>query len=300
MVIPSRDSHGADARAFSRLLIFLTASLAAAAPPQRIVSTAPSITEMLYALGLGDRVVGVTRFCRYPPEARLKPKIGDYTSPNIEAIARLKPDLVIVQTNPVRLTERLASLRLRTLEIDQGNLAALYNSMRVVGDATGAAEKAARLIDSVRTQLDQIRARAAKLPRTRMMFVVGRSPNRLDGLVVAGKASYLNEIIEIAGGENVFKTAVAAYPPVSLEEVFARNPETIVDMGDMSDTVGVTEEHKRGVTALWQRASSVAAVKQRRVHAVASDIFVVPGPRAVDAARAFLDMLHPGLQPGAK
>jgi iron complex transport system substrate-binding protein len=82
--------------------------------PQRIVSTAPSITEMLYALGLGDRVAGVTTYCRYPPEARLKPKIGDYTSPNVEAIAALKPDLVILQTNPVRLAERLAALHLKT------------------------------------------------------------------------------------------------------------------------------------------------------------------------------------------
>ena len=91
-------------------LLLLAAALSAASP-QRIVSTAPSITELLYALGLGDRVVGVTRFCRYPPEARWKPKIGDYTSPNLEAIAALRPDLVIVQTNPVHLADRLGRLR---------------------------------------------------------------------------------------------------------------------------------------------------------------------------------------------
>ena len=91
--------------------ILLLAGALLAAPPQRIVSTAPSITELLYALGLGDRVVGVTRFCRYPPEAQLKPKIGDYTSPNLEAIAALKPDLVIIQTNPdsSRRTSRRAA-----------------------------------------------------------------------------------------------------------------------------------------------------------------------------------------------
>ena len=179
-------------------------SITSAAPPRRIVSTAPSITEMLYALGLGDRVVGVTNYCRYPPEAQLKPKIGDYTSPNLEAIAALKPDLVIIQTNPVRLAARLAALHLKTLEINQDDLAALYNSIRSVGDATGAAVEAAHLMDSMRGKLEQIRMRAASLPRTRMMFVVGRSPNRLNGLVVVGKASYLNEIIQTSGGENVF------------------------------------------------------------------------------------------------
>ena len=237
-------------------------------------------------------MVGVTRYCRYPPEAQLKPKIGDYTSPNLEAIAALKPDLVIIQTNPVRLAERLGALRLKSLEIDQENIAALYKSIRVVGDATGVATGAAQLVESIRAKLEQIRQRAAALPRTRVMFVIGRTPNRLDGLVVVGKASYLNEIIQIAGGENVFRDAVAAYPTVSLEEVMARNPQVIVDMGDMSDTVDVTEAHKREVVALWQRMGTVEAVKQHHVFAVASDIFVVPGPRVVNAAQAFLEMLH--------
>jgi len=276
-----------------RAAIFLLAVAAFAQPPQRIVSTAPSITELLYALGLGDRVVGVTRFDRYPPEALKKTQIGDYTSPSLEVIASLRPDLVIIQTNPVRLKEKLQTLRLKVLEIDQEDIARLYNSFRVVGEATGASAQATRLADSVRSQLDAIRVRAARLPRTRMMFVVGRSPNRLDGLIVVGRASYLNEIIELAGGENVFRDAVAAYPQVSLEEVLARNPSVIVDMGDMSDTVGVTEAHKRDVVALWDRLGSVGAVKQRRVHAVASDVFVVPGPRVVNAAQAFLEMLHP-------
>jgi iron complex transport system substrate-binding protein len=269
-----------------------TTQLAVGAP-QRIVSTAPSITEMLYALGLGDRVVGVTRFCRYPPEAQQKPKIGDYINPNLEVIAGLKPDLVIIQTNPARLAERLRPLHLRTLEISHENIPAIYNSIRVIGDATGTAARATQLIDLIRARLQAIRDRSAPLRPVRMMFVVGRSPNRLDGMVVVGQASYLNETIELGGGENVFRDAVAAYPEVSLEEVIARNPDVIVDMGDMSDTVNVTDEHKRGVVALWQRVAVISAVKQHRVFAVAADFYVVPGPRVVDAASAFLKMLHP-------
>jgi len=275
------------------ILGLVTAALLCGQPPKRIVSTAPSLTELLYALGLGDRVVGVDRFSRYPPEVLRKPKIGDYANPNLEAIAALRPDLVIIPVNPVKLAERLAVLRLKVLEIDQESIAKLYESFRMIGQATGATAQAAKLESTVRGQLEAVRARAAPLKKTRMMFVVGRTPNRLDGLIVVGQASYLNEIIALAGGENVFRDAVASYPGVSLEEVLARNPDVIVDMGDMADTVGVTEEHKREVISLWERLSSVAAVKQHRVYAVASDVYVVPGPRVVEAAKAFLEMLHP-------
>ena len=274
-------------------LWLVAAALACGQTPQRIVSTAPSITELLYALGLGDRIVGVDRFSRYPPEVLRKQKIGDYANPNLEVIASLRPDLVMIPTNPVKLAERLGTLRLKVLEIDQEGIAKLYDSFRIVGQATGTVEQAAKLTSSVRGQLDAIRTRAAPLKRTRMMFVVGRTPNRLDGLIVVGQASYLNEIIALAGGENVFRDAVASYPGVSLEEVLARNPDVIVDMGDMADTVGVTDRHKREVTSLWERLASVNAVKQHRVHAVASDVYVVPGPRVVDAAKAFFQMLHP-------
>ena len=275
------------------ILWFAAAALLCGQSPQRIVSTAPSITELLYALGLGDRVVGVDRFSRYPAEALRKPKIGDYANPNLETIASLRPDLVIIPTNPVKLADRLGTLRLKVLEIDQEGLAKLYESFRIVGQATGATAQAAKLDSTVRAQLEAVRASAAPLKRTRMMFVVGRTPNRLDGLIVVGQASYLNEIIALAGGENVFRDAVASYPGVSLEEVLARNPDVIFDMGDMADTTGVTDEHKREVVSLWGRLGSVSAVKQHRVYAVASDVYVVPGPRVVDAAKSFFAMLHP-------
>ena len=269
------------------------AAPAAFSEPQRIVSTAPSITEMLYALGLGDRVAGVTRYCRFPPEAQLKPKIGGYVDPDLEAIAALKPDLVIIQNNPVRLAQQLSALHLRTLEITQDSIAALYNSIRVVGEATGTQARATQLIGSIRSGLDQIHERVAALRPTRMMFVIGRSPNRLDGLVVVGKASFLNDVIAVAGGENVFRNALAAYPAVSLEEVIARNPDVILDMGDMSDAGGISEEYKRNVIAIWQRERVIAAVRNNRVFPIAADFYTIPGPRVVNAARAISEMLHP-------
>jgi iron complex transport system substrate-binding protein len=277
-------------------VLFFIATVAFA-QPKRIVSTAPSLTELLYALGLGDRVVAVTDFCHYPPEAAKKPKIGGYTQPNLEAITAQKPDLVIIQTNPIELKRKLETMRLRVLEVEQGSIESLYQSMEEIGKATGVADRARQLHTSIEKQLGEVRQKAAGQKPTRMMFVVGRSPNSLEGLVVVGRTSYLNQLIQLAGGENIFKDAMAPYPNVSLEEVMARNPDVILDMGDMTITTGVTEAHKQTVVRLWDRARTLNAVKNHRVYPIAADVFVVPGPRIVEAAREFLRLLHPEVAP---
>jgi iron complex transport system substrate-binding protein len=264
-----------------------------AGEPRRIVSTSPSITEMLYALGLGDRVVGVTTYCHYPPEAARKPKIGNYLQPNLETILALRPDLVVAEISGVRHAEHLSALKLNVLEVDDATIAGIYDSIRRIGVAAGAQAAAGALTLRLRGSLDEIKQRTARLAPPRVMFVVGRAPGSLAELVVAGKSSYLDEVMAIAGGANVFRDTLAPYPKVTLEEVLARNPEVVVDMGEMAETTGVAESDKRAVVALWKRFPTLAAVKQRRVFAVAADIFVVPGPRVVDAARAFAKMFHP-------
>jgi iron complex transport system substrate-binding protein len=285
-------------RESSRRLGFLSCALllaacALAAPPQRIVSTAPSATEMLYALRLGDRVVGVTTFCHYPPEAAKKPKIGDYMHPSLETIVGLRPDLVVSETTGVRHAERLRSLNLNVVEIDDATLAGIYDSIHRIGQAAGVPARADAVCAQMRAQLDAIHAKVARLPRRRVLFLVGRTPGRIEDMIAAGRASHLNELIEIAGGDNIFRDSVAAYGRISVEELLARNPEVIVDMGEMSETVGVTDAQKRAVVELWHRYPALDAVRQHRVYAVASDIFVVPGPRVVEAARAMARMFHP-------
>ncbi len=280
-------------RAVIALLLLLMMPGMVRAQPRRIVSTTPSITEMLFALGLGDRVVGVTTYCHYPEQAKSITKIGTYIQPNFEVILALRPDLVIIQENPIRLAEKLEALHLKVLELKHTSVADIYSSITAIGRATGAEAAAHKLNDSIRAKLSEIRRRTISLPRRRVMFVVSRTPNTLEGLMVTGKASYLNELISVAGGENVFADAPTPYPKVSLEEVLARSPEVIIDMGEMADTAGVTEEQKHRVVELWRRYPSLAAVKRNTVYAVASDIFVVPGPRMVDAAREFARMFHP-------
>jgi iron complex transport system substrate-binding protein len=274
-------------------MVNLLAALLLWPPPGRIVSTAPAATEILFALGLGPRVVGVTQFCNYPPEARAKPRVGTFLQPNIEVILRLKPDLVVIQKNPVRLGERLESMGLKTIEVDQPTVEAVFDSIRRIGAAAGAPERAAALERQMRAELEAIRRKVAGRAPPRAVFIVGRNPNAIEGLVAVGQGAYLNELMALAGGRNIFGDAGAPYPRIGLEEVLARNPEVVIDMGDMASTQNVTDQQTRAVVALWNRYPSLAAVKNRRVFAVASDIFVVPGPRIVDAAREFARMFHP-------
>jgi len=273
--------------------VLLFIGLAAAHPPQRIVSTAPSATEMLYALGLGDRVVGVTTYCRYPPEVQTKPKIGTYLQPSFEAILAARPDLVIVVKNPVQLTERLQRLGLKVLELSEETLPGIYDSIRRVAQAAGVPTSGDQLTRQMEAALRRLADRSRTRRPKRVMFVVSRSPGRLESLMAVGRASYLNELIRIAGGSNIFEDISTSYPKVSLEEVLSRNPEVIIDMGEMAETQAVTAEQKRRVVDLWRAHPSLAAVQRQAVFAVASDIFVVPGPRAVEAAASLFAMLHP-------
>lgn len=275
------------------LASFLFAFVLSAAPPQRIISTTPSITEILYALGAGDRVVGVTTFCRYPAEAQQKPKIGDYIHPNLEAITALRPDLVIIQNNPVRLAERLSALHLRSLEVKENDLTEITLSIREIGSAIGASAAAEKLVQSMQARIAKISGQAATSPHARVLFIVGRHPGSLDGLIAAGPHSYVNEIIELAGAKNIFPDARLAYPQVTFEEVLARDPDIIIDFGDMANPSLITEDHKREIVSLWRRrAASLRAAREGRVYAVAADVFVVPGPRAVVAVETVFGLLH--------
>ena len=248
---------------------------------------------MLYALGLGDRVVGVTTFCRYPPEARQKPKIGSYVNPNFETILAVRPDLVVVLKEHRRLIEKLRAFRLPLLALQHNDLAGIYRSLLSLGEATGAAERAAERAARLRAGLAAIRRRASALPRRGVMFVVGRTPATIEDLVVVGRGSFLNELIAIAGGRNIFESALTHYPRIPREEVYARGPEVIIDMGDMGHTDNVADDHFETVAELWKQMPGLGAVQTGRVYPVAEDIFVVPGPRVVDAARRFFAMIHP-------
>jgi iron complex transport system substrate-binding protein len=261
---------------------------------QGIVSTAPSFTEALFALGAGKRVVAVSQFCHYPPDVNRLPRVGSYLKPNIEAIARVEPELVLMHAELKPELDQLASLGIKTLSLRNATLEDTLNSIRIIGSSIGLAERGAQLERELRNKLAAIEKQSEGKPRRSLLFVVGRTPGRLEGMVAVGKGSYLNDVIRIAGGRNALADSPVAYPRISLEAVMRLDPDVIVDMGDMAVTTGVTERHIQSVVKLWQGQTGIRAVTNGNVHAVAADIFVVPGPRVVDAAEAFARMLQPG------
>jgi iron complex transport system substrate-binding protein len=268
------------------LILFLTAALAFSQP--RIVSTSPAITETLFALGAGDRVVGVSEYCHFPAEATKRPKIGSYLKPNVEAILRLRPDLIVIERLPGHALEQLKSSNVKVAQVTYGDVAANLRTIEQIAAATNRVEAGRGLTAKVTEALKQVETGAkGRQPRS-VIFLVGRTPGHLDGMVAVGKGSYLNELIAMAGGRNLLADSVVSYPKVSLEGVVRLKPDVLIDMGDMADTIGVTDEHKRSVVALWKSRPDIPS----RVYAVASDIFVVPGPRMAEAAREFFRLIH--------
>ena len=277
-----------------RAALLLLATLAAAAAPQRIVSTAPSFTETLFAIGAGARVIAVSTYCHYPAAVEKLPRIGTYLQPNVEVIARLKPDLVLVHAEQKLVVAQLTGLGIRTLALHNTTLEDTLGTIPKVGAAIGMPAQAAALEKSLRFRLATIKKRYAGRAARPLLFIVGRTPGRLDGMIAVGKGSYLNDLMHAAGGRNVLSDSPVAYPTISIEGVMRLDPDVIVDMGDMAATVGISPEHKLAVEKLWAGQPAIRAVARKKVFAVAADIFVVPGPRVVEAAEAFATMLHGG------
>jgi iron complex transport system substrate-binding protein len=260
----------------------------------RIVSTSPSTTEVLFALGLGHRVVGVSVYCRYPAEAVALPKVGNFLRPSTEVIARLRPDLVIVNRSSNDVPRQLAQLGIQTIALDDARtLESVYSMIRTLGRATGVTARAETLVAELQRRLDRVREAAATRPPRKVLLVVGRSASSLTDLVAVGRGSYLHELVTVAGGVNVLDVpGLPSYPRISMETVIRLAPDVIVDAGDMGDTVAEHVRRQPITEGLWKQQPAVAAVRTGAVHAVTSDAFVVPGPRMVEAAETLASWLR--------
>jgi len=260
------------------------------AEPKRIVSTVPGLTEILFALGLGDRVVGVSEYCRFPEAALTKPKVGSFLQPNLEAITALRPDLVLIIKNPVRLKQRLEAIGLKVEELDLETLPGILAAVDRLGDETNRRDRAAQLRSSLEKRLAAVQAKVKQ--RRPVTFLVGRTPQRLEGMVAVGPKSYLDELMRAAGGDNIFADSLAMYPKVSIEQLLARDPEVIFEMADAVHEGIEQNNYRENVLKVWERMPTLKAVRARKVFPLNDNIFVVPGPRFVDAAERFYEMLH--------
>ena len=268
-----------------RLIPGMLLALAAFAQPARIVSTSPSITESLFALGLGDRVVGVSTYCHYPPAVLRIAKIGSFIKPDAEKIAMLHPDLVIVQRakSPMPLPGKLAALGIRYIEVEPGSLAEVYTLIQDIGRATGVETRAANLVASIRGRLDAVRAESQIAHKPTVLLVVGRDPGMLSNLVAVGPGAYLDELIGIAGGRNMLADSKVQYPHISMETVLHADPDVILDAGAMGTAQNDGSKGEEELKEPWMQRRELKAVRNRRVFGLTSESLVVPGPRVVEA-----------------
>ena len=243
--------------------------------PQRIISLAPNMTEMLFALGLGDRVVGVTSFCDYPPEAGKKPKVGGMSNPSLEAVVSLKPDIVVMTTdgNQKAFEERLRSFHIGTYVSRERRVKDLAKAIRNLGAALDVREKADRLAATYDARLERLEASEPAGPKKKILFIVWPDP-----LIVAGPGTVIDDAIKIAGGINSAGRSIAEYPKYSLEAILRDPPDMIVIGPDMrEEDSGSIRKLARG---LLSRLRTLPAVKKGRVFYVSDDLYRL-GPRTI-------------------
>lgn len=274
-------------------IAFALLALAPAAQPTRIVSTFPSVTETLFALGVGGRVVGVSNYCRYPPAALSLPKVGTYTRPDPEKIALLRPDLVIIQQTATTLADRLRALGIPYTRVKVGSLDEIYSLISDIGSAVEVPDRAEKLNADIQSRLAAFRGEARGQPHPKVLIVVGRTPGELTNLVAVGPGSYLAELLEIAGGTNVLGDTSVSYPRISLETVLRLNPDVILDASMMDQAGSDPAAQEERLREPWLAHRELTAVRNGRVFGLASETLVTPGPRVVDAVELLRTKIHP-------
>jgi iron complex transport system substrate-binding protein len=265
--------------------------------PLRIVSLAPSVTEMLFAVGAGPRLIADTTYCNYPAAAALLPKVGGYIDPNIEKIVADKPDLVFgAKGNAIEALDRLPQCGIPVITVDPATLEDVEGAIRLIGRATGNAPAGERLATrcaqrraAVARRIDTLAASAR--PRTLLLF----SP---DSLFSAGPGSHLDEMIRLAGGVNVAARAKIPWPELSMESVISANPEIIIFLSGHATKTVLTVDAALTRLRADRRWRALSAVQHGRVVVLDNDVLTLPGPRLIDGLETMAAAIHPALFAG--
>lgn len=254
-----------------------------AKPPARVVSLAPSITEMLFALGLEEQIVGVTEFCDYPSAAKSKPKVG-YANPSVETIIALRPELVVAPRDFLRpdLQLKLEQLKISVFVLDAHTLEDIPLQIHTLGQMFEKVSAANAVTQLMRQRISEIRRKVETLPARRVLYVLNSQP-----LITVGPGSFIHQMIGVAGGMNVATRASEAYPRLSMETVLKEDPEVLIFPSGEVETVPRSEQQQ------WRRWNSLSAVKQERFHEVSSSLLNRPGPRVVEGLEQLARAIHP-------
>jgi iron complex transport system substrate-binding protein len=275
-------------KAFVFLALFL---VTAGVFSQRVISLAPGLTEIVFAIGRGNTLVGVTKFCDYPEAARKISKVGGFLDVSMEALIALAPDIVVAYPEHAgRMKVLPRQVRLVTVRHDR--LSDLLRSIQEIGRALNGEKEAARLVSAIRERLRRVSLRASGKKRIRTLCIAGRNADELKNMFIIGRNDFLNELLEIAGGTNAYQGGVD-YPNISLESVIALDPEFILEIS--SHYEGIADER---IFSLWRPLGMVTAVARKQVRIIKDPSWLRPGPRVGHVAEELAALLHgPGLLP---
>lgn len=267
-------------------VLLAKASYPAEGFPKRIISLSPSINEIIYGLGDWKSVVGITIYSDFPPEVKNLPTVGGWINPNLEAIVALRPDLVIMIKDQDKIFgDKIRKLRLKTLSVESTTIKDISDSILEIGKALGKDSGAREVTENFKSSLDEIGTKVVGVRPKRVLLVVGRNPGTLEDIYVISRKSYINEIINIAGGENVVKNDVFSVK-VSKESILSLNPEVIVE-------VNHERINKNETLKVWDELKDVSAVKNKEVYILTDTALLHPSQRVAQAARTLAEILHP-------
>jgi iron complex transport system substrate-binding protein len=257
-------------------------------PYSRVIAMAPSITEVIFALGCGNKIAGISDFCLYPPEAASLPKVGGFVDPNLERMSALRPDLVIVQGQSEKVDAFCKRQGIRILHLNMESIPTIFAGINEIGRALDCGDRARKLCSDIRKELQAAKQLAGTNNRPRVFICISRSPGAVNGLITAGGGSFVSQILSIAGGENIFEDIVTTYPEVSKETLLRRAPDFIFEMRSGEN---LSPEQKERIRGEW-KVLNVPAVQNNRVIVVTEDFVLLPGPRVGLATKLLARILQ--------
>ena len=260
--------------------------------PQRIISTSPSITEILFELGLQDRIVAVTDFCIYPEEACHLPSIGGVLNPDIETIVSLTPDLIILQSDSAKMEKNIKSLGIPTLSIKVRTISDIFESINRLGKELNCQENAKKLLLLLEGKINSYKQRLSGRSSKKVLLLLGDSSDPARDLYAVGPGTFLNELLVLSGGINILKNSKAQYPKLSKEFIIEQSPEIIIEAGPNSNLPQKEIDYR---VEQWNRFPTIQAVKDKRIHFISADYILIPGPRLVKILEKFAKVIHPDL-----
>ena len=261
--------------------------------PKRIITIAPNSAEIICALGACDRIVGVSKFCVHPPELKERPRVGGLFDPDLEKIITLRPDLVVLRGQSESVEQLCDELGVPVYRDRTEKLDDVATCIRDLGRRLGYVRKAEALVKEFHARLDAIRQRVKDKPRPRVLLTVSRQPDRLANILTTGRGTFLDEMLDVAGGVNVFGHLDMAYPQVSGEGIITHRPDVIIEL---MPEVRMTAALKDQMLEQWKQLGSIPAVSNERIHFLTEDHCLIPSLRYGEIINKVSRLLHPELQ----